>query len=382
MSRLFASLLEREGNQVKISVITRHAVTNYGSLLQAYATQEALERLGQTVEIVDYVRRDEEPINFERTMLASKPNWSKDPFRRLTYTVLRTPGSVISGSLFERERAKLLKMTRRYVSEDDLRNDPPLADVYMVSSDQVWGTVGTGVYDSSYTLSYVPKGSPKISYASSFGKTEIPPSISRHLAKELRTFHRILVREDSAIRLLNDWGLKAAQVLDPTLLLDKRSWLDISCPVPNKGYVLVYQVNSNPMVGRYAKAFAAKAGIPLVRISPLLHQVMREGRFKYLPTMGQFISYINNAALLVTDSFHGTAFAINLNTPFVEVLPENGTSSRNMSLLRLLGLSGRIAHREDDLGIARTPIEYDQVNLRLEHEREASLSLLSEALGE
>ena len=112
---------------MKISVITRHAVTNYGSLLQAYATQEALERLGQTVEIVDYVRRDEEPINFERTMLASKPNWNKNPFRRLTYTALRTPGSVISGSLFERERAKLLKRTRRYISEDDLRNDPPFS---------------------------------------------------------------------------------------------------------------------------------------------------------------------------------------------------------------------------------------------------------------
>lgn len=365
---------------MNISVITRHAVSNYGSILQAFALQTVLERMGHDVELVDYIRKDEEPIHLERTMLATKPSWNNKPWRQFLYLLLRTPESMIAGRHFECERRRLLKTSRRYASEESLFTAPPRADVYMVGSDQVWGPVGPGVYDNAYLLSYAPENSVRLSYASSFGTAKMPRSRALEMTKELRKFKKVLVREDTAVEFLEDWGVRSDQVLDPTLLLDRSSWLDLSGEVLNQNYILVYQIHSNPLVGSFAESVARSMGLPLIRISASLHQAVRRGSFRYLPSVNQFISYISNATLLVTDSFHGTAFAINQNTPFVEVLPTNGTSSRNTSILKLLGLSDRIVHSIDNVDVALKCIDFESVNSILELQRDRSISLLSEAL--
>lgn len=365
---------------MNISVITRHAVSNYGSILQAFALQTVLERMGHDVEFVDYIRKDEEPAFFECTMLATKPSWNNSPWRQFLYLLLRTPESMIAGRHFACERRRLLKTSRRYTSEESLNAAPPQADVYMVGSDQVWGPVGPGVYDNAYLLSYAPKDAVRMSYASSFGTAKMPRSRVLEMITELRKFKKVLVREDSAVEFLEEWGVRSDQVLDPTLLLDRSSWLDLSVKISRQNYILVYQIHSNPLVGSFAETVAKSMDLPLIRISASLHQAVRQGKFRYLPSVNQFISYISNATLLVTDSFHGTAFAINQNTPFVEVLPTNGTSSRNTSILRLLGLSDRIVHSIDDVAVARKCIDFETVNSILERQREKSLSLLSEAL--
>ena len=78
---------------------------------------------------------------------------------------------------------------------------------------------------------------------------------------------------------------------------------------------------------------------------------------------------------MITDSFHGTAFAINFNTPFVEVLPNNNTGTRNMSILRLTGLSNRIL-KDDDIDLAMTTIDFSETNRILEKKREESIEIL------
>lgn len=85
--------------------------------------------------------------------------------------------------------------------------------------------------------------------------------------------------------------------------------------------MLIYEIHNNPRLDTYAKYFAAYVGLPLVRITPTLHQAVRGGKMVLLPNIGEFLSYIKNATYMVTDSFHGTAFAINFNTQFIEVLP-------------------------------------------------------------
>ena len=83
--------------------------------------------------------------------------------------------------------------------------------------------------------------------------------------------------------------------------------------------------------------------LPLVRVSPTFHQLARGGRFVFCPEIGTFLSYIKNARYMLTDSFHGTAFAINFHTPFLEVLPNNKTGARNQSILQLTGLEDRLS---------------------------------------
>lgn len=82
---------------------------------------------------------------------------------------------------------------------------------------------------------------------------------------------------------------------------------------------------------------------------------------------------------MITDSFHGTAFAINFNTPFVEVLPNNNTGTRNMSILRLTGLSNRIL-KDDDVDLAMTTIDFSETNRILEKKREESIEILKHML--
>ena len=80
----------------------------------------------------------------------------------------------------------------------------------------------------------------------------------------------------------------------------------------------------------------------------------------WLPEIGQFLSYIKHAECLITDSFHGTAFAINFHTPFVEVLPDNNTGTRNMSILKMTGLTDRILTNVNDTALAERKIDYTE----------------------
>ena len=91
---------------MKVAVITRHAITNYGSLLQAFATQQVIESLGHECEIIDYVREDESYTQHEKTLLARKPEWNRNPIKRAIYLALRQPESIASGKKFEAEQSR------------------------------------------------------------------------------------------------------------------------------------------------------------------------------------------------------------------------------------------------------------------------------------
>eukprot|EP00975_Prorocentrum_lima_P022389 4710080-Prorocentrum_lima.AAC.1 len=91
-----------------------------------------------------------------------------------------------------------------------------------------------------------------------------------------------------------------------------------------------------------------------------------------------FLSYIKNARYMLTDSFHGTAFAINFHTPFLEVLPNNKTGARNQSILQLTGLEDRIVTDFNDFSLADRQIDYAKVNEIMHRERERSMEKLAE----
>lgn len=365
---------------MRVAIITRHAVANYGSLLQTIATQWAIEDLGHEARVIDYIRRDEEAWILERTLLSMKPRWNSSPMRRALYLALRTPEAVLAAKAFEKERKLLLNLTHRYSSLDELASNPPVADVYLSGSDQVWGPVAGGVYDDAYLLSFVPKGSVRVSYASSFGTHEMPAVVVDRFKHELSRYRELLLREDVGVNLVRSWGYCARQVLDPTLLIAADRWRSIASRPKNEEFVLVYQIHNNPEVDACARSVSKMLGLPLVRMSTSLHQSFRGGRMCWLPTIGGFIGNIDGARLLVTDSFHGTAFALNLGTPFIEVLPTNATSSRNLSLLRAVGMEGRVVHGPEDC--ARTLRSYDESNVRevLAGLREDSLVALRDAV--
>lgn len=365
---------------MKVAVITRHAITNYGSLLQAIATQQLVESLGYACEVIDYIREDETYQNQERTLLKCKPAFNGNAMKRAMYLALRQHASVKSGEKFETMRKKYLHLTRWYSNLSQLEQDKPQADIYMTGSDQVWGPVMDGTFDSAYCLSFTADCDRRIAFAASFGRTKFTQETEAFYKKWLSRYEAIAVREDSAVQLLNSWGLQAKQVIDPTLMLDSAYWGRLTTDIKKK-YILVYQIHNDKKLDRYVKAAAKRVGLPLVRVSASFHQCVRGGKFKFCPDIGEFLSYIKNAQCLITDSFHGTAFALNFNTPFVEVLPGE-TSTRNMSILRLTGLTDRILKDENDVDLAFKPIDFTHANEVLSEKRKESLSILKDMLGE
>lgn len=361
---------------MKIAVITRHAILNYGSLLQAFATQITVEKLGYECEIIDYIRPDESYKNYEKTLLTQKIEWNKNPLKRFVYLLLRQPESYSAGKKFELEQKKYLKLSKLYKSQEELIDNKLDVDIYMTGSDQVWGPTGNGLYDSSYCLSFVPNSKKKIAYAASFGHTDMTEELRAYYKKWLKRYSHVTVREDSAINFLNEIGIVGQQVIDPTLLLTKEDWEKYIGKKIEKKYILIYQLHNDKKLGRYAKKIAKEKGLPLLRVSVSLHQITRPGKFVWCPSIENFLSYIKNAEYMITDSFHGTAFAINFNIPFTEVLPNNNTGTRNMSILRLTGLSNRILKDENDLSLVNEEIDFNYVNQIIEKQRLDSINIL------
>lgn len=365
---------------MKALVITRHAISNYGSLLQAYATQKVLQTLGYECEIIDYIRDDESYFNREKTLLKRKKDWNKNPIKRFIYLMLRQPESVLSGWRFEKERSKILNLTERYNTYEKLKNGYPKADIYITGSDQVWGPTEDGSYDPVYCLKFLPRHTKKISYAASFGRTEMNDSIRNYYKENLSKYKYLTVREDSAVQLIQKFGLTVQQVIDPTLLLSSEEWLKLCGGIQKGKYILVYQLHNDSQLGVYAKKIAKAKGLPLIRLSTSFHQILRPGRLVWNPEITKFLKYIAGAECLITDSFHGTAFAINLNVQFIEILPNNSTGTRNQSILKLTGLTNRILTDVNDISLAFKKINYTEVNKIIQQERLKSIRILKHML--
>lgn len=365
---------------MEIKVITRHAPSNYGSLLQSIATIKILEKLGHKCEIIDYIRNDERGLKAITTPLKNKKEWSGNFIKRIAYILLRYPEEGIAEKKFDEMRSKYLKLTERCTNFSELSKLK--ADIFITGSDQVWGPTLNGKYDEAYFLSFV-KESKKAAYAASFGRTEFTDNTINEYKKFLSKYNAITVREDSAVQLLRDMDINClGQVLDPTLLLTGQEWQNL---IVNKNkikgeYILVYQLHNNPALNNYAIKLSSRLGLPLYRVSPTLHQIRRGGKFLYLPDLGDFLCYIKDCTYFITDSFHGTAFALNFNKQFIEILPNNKTGSRNQSILRLTGLENRIINNFDDFSLVNDKIDYKEVNKIINSERINSINTLRNIL--
>lgn len=367
---------------MKIAYITRHTPSNYGSLLQAYATQRAIERLGHEAVCINYIRTDELPENRTKTLL-SVSRWNKNAATRLLYLVTQKPVFDAARKRFDRYRKNMLTLTDEcWNTPEELAQNLPKADVYMTGSDQVWNTVGTGVIDPSYFLSFVPDGKKKIAYAGCFGTKTVRDEDRDNIIKWLKRYDHITIREKSGVELAQSLGVHAEQVLDPTFLMSPKDWLGI---LPKKekteSYVLVYQLHPNKEFQTYAKEFARRKKMRLIRINPYFHHIFKPGKFIFCPAAEEFLWYIKNADYFLTDSFHGTSFAIGLNTQFVDVLP-NVYSERNRSILATAGLEDRILMSYDDFKIADKPIDFTAVNRKINAERTRSAEILRKIIEE
>lgn len=368
---------------MKVDFITRHAIPNYGSILQTYATQEVLKKLGCDSEVINYIRLDETADKTISTNCNIDGSGIKAKIKRLAYLILQGPNVKHMHKKFAKYRNMYLKQTdKEYNSIEKLKNNLPSADVYCTGSDQVWAKIGGANYDEAYFLDFVPAEKRCISYAASLGKSKIDEELEKRLPELLKKYETILVRENTAEEIIKKNGFNnVKQVLDPTLLLNEEEWSKLAekTKLDGKEYILVYQLHHNKQMEDYLKKLKKHTKLPVYRIHPSFYYGFKPEKFIYLPTPGEYISYIKNAKYIVTDSFHGTVFSLIFNKNFVDILPGE-TSTRIESILKLVKQEKRIIKDFCNFDWLNNNIQYEEINKILKEEREKSLQDFENAI--
>ena len=345
------------------AVITLHQVCNYGTQLQAYATQEKLREYFDNVVFIDYRRQDTYGMGLLQSF--AKGN----PVRALAIL----PTLLYWKKVFGGFRKQHLKLTDRiYLNESDFDNFPDFADVYISGSDQVWNSGWNGGVIPAFYLSFAPDDKPKYAYASSFGKSNLDELEIAASKSYIDRFDAITVREESGLHILRDqygYSGPTERILDPTLVMPAEFWRKVAAPHCIKGkYILIYNLNRNPEFDRYAEQLSERAGLAIYRFCTRLDQVLRGGKPLVMPEIFDFISLVDHAEYVLTDSFHATAFSMNMGTEPICVYPDK-YSGRLSEFLKLVDSEQRHAYGYNDFDVLNRPTDFDKVNRILNTER-------------
>ena len=358
---------------MKVSIITLHKVFNYGSALQTYATQLFFERLGYEAQIIDYL-----PEKWHNKALYWNIAESRDFIKDNIYRCLRAVSVIKKKRTFWTFLKNNTNLTKCYKSPEKINEQCPISDIYCTGSDQVWNSTYNGI-DKAFYLRFVKGNAKKISFAASIGKTELPEAEARTVKEYLSDYSFITVRESSAVALLGSMGIKSEVILDPTLQIEKEHWISMASKrlIKDRYLILMLLYNEDNNATEYARKIADEKGLKLVKISwelkkpPLVDILMTHRRPE------DFISLFHYADYVVTNSFHGLAFSINLNKQFT-VIKRNEFNSRIDSLLEITGLTERMVNYDLDMNIVDKTIDYAPVNDVLNSERIRTQNLMRE----
>lgn len=379
---------------MKVGIITILKVNNYGAELQAYATQAALKKLGYEAEIIDYLfykNPNHKPTRRSRPMfshsLVVKVKERLYPIIERLRSARNKKSQQLRKQRFEMFHRDNTSMSATYHIIDELYAAKMDYDVYLTGSDQVWNP---NIYSSldPYFLDFAPKESKRISYAASFGVTQIPDYAKAYYRKQLLNYSVIGVRERSAVNIVKAIAGKDAEwVLDPTLLLSQEEWQKVSRPCHINGeYILIYELTPCSYIRQLAEHFHQEKGWKMVRVCKSVIPEEKDGSILNITDAGpaEFLSLVANATLVVTNSFHGTAFSVNFNRDFYTILPmRKQNNSRQRSLLEMFGLTERLLMEGSPMPNASSmTIDYTTVSMRLSNERRKSINFLKQAIDE
>lgn len=368
----------------KVGIITMHKVLNSGSALQAWALWLTIKSLGYDCKIIDY----QYPNSFHQKPKDKKQKISKLNFFFLRFKYFLLYRSKIQKKRFQKFWGESWLETMHYNNRDMILKNPPLFDIYVTGSDQVWNPQYTQG-DSVFMCGFI-KDKKKISYASSFAQSTIPDNLKNHYREYLKEYLAIGVRESYGIDIIKELiGKDAKAVCDPTLLLKKndyiglanRSKINITSPYL-LAYILNYSYNPFPKIQEVIDRIACEKKLKVIYLHANSVDNYRLGNSITSAGPYEFIKLFLNASFIVTSSFHGTAFALNFEKPFYTVVPSGITrDNRIISLLEMVKASKRAITIDQDLDSwIDEEINYSIISPLLEKYRHESMEFLKESL--
>lgn len=314
----------------KIGILTFHDAYNYGAVLQNYALLTALEKIHPNKEIVtvDYRCRAVIPNSTLKDMKKSKG---------LFNALLHYPGRRLVSNVYRNFRHRYLKLSREYNTHEELLNDLNEYSALVSGSDQVWNKKFNGS-DGIYTQDFHNVNIKKYSYAVSLGTEYFPEDDVAYYKETLSQFNVISMREITGQNAVEtQLGLKAEQHIDPTFLLLKEEWDKIATAPKYQKFILVYMVPYQKSVVDFAQKCGKELSLPIIVITKSLKPYFL--KHKDASTPNDFLGLVRDAELVITNSFHGTAFSIIYKKKFaLDLYNSRGFNYRCANLLSVCGI--------------------------------------------
>lgn len=381
---------------MRIGIITLwQSSDNYGQQLQCWALQQQLLKMGHEPYLIRY--------DIEHRFHYKSPLWKKIIKLMLLYPVFKrlknrkrnkeekeliayNASKNLSRDFVNFRKDNLFMSEKLYSSLQELKDNPPEADAYIVGSDQVWAHLLSVNENRAMYLDFGDDRVKRIAYAPSFSMPKYPEDIKVCLKKNLGRFDSLSVREQTGVGICRELGYDAKVVVDPTMLLDRSDYSKIKTSVSKGKFIYLYYLNiSAPeeVEWKQLKSFAQEQNLKVVA-TPATGYISGRELFDDVDyiyaTIPQWIDMIDQAQLVVTTSFHGVVFCILHHTPFV-YFPLYGKYSRGnnrvLDLCNMLHLNDRIWKGDRVFSFYYlNPINWEEVDRLLNKQRGHSIEYL------
>lgn len=354
---------------MKVGIITFNFAQNWGAVLQGYALQRFIQQKlsaeNHDVKLIYWEQENNSlfmPVKTVKNGIHSLLHIGQCYNRVKRFHEFRVTMSPFTEPCFDSEKLKAL-------------NDS--FDCFITGSDQVW-SVSDNMKQCLF-LDFVGDQKKKISYAASFGATQIDKKYEEVIAPLIERLDYVSVREDSGKKIISRFSNRDVSVcLDPVFLLSKSEWSEVAgaMPVISGKYVFVYPTQITKEFCALIKA--AKKAMPDLQFISLYYVP----GCRTLKSVGprEFVNLIMNAQYVIATSFHATAFSIIFNKNFC-VVPHSTTGSRMIDLCKLIGLDDAVISPGCE-NVRFCSLNYSKSNQKLVERISASEQYLREALKE
>lgn len=357
---------------MKIAILTQPLRTNFGGILQDYALQTALKRLGHEPITIDYACR----YTKSRWLMGRMKSILTGSKHHIQFPHYNRAGQENLNRFIHQH----MNMTKPVDAPSKQIIDEINPDAIVVGSDQVWSPWANVPLDflGNMYLDFIPnyKGK-RIAYAASFGGGEwtYTKEWGEKCAACAKKFDAISVREDSGVHLCKEHlGVEATHVLDPTLLLTGADYERLLIrPAKKTNILFAYVLDTSEEKVTFLNMVADHFGLEL-KIQGANDDL------NWDDSIEDWLSDIRDAAMVVTDSFHGSVFAIQFHRPLFSFVNLRRGGDRFTSLLSKLNLDDRIVTTDTNLSDLKTDIDWTCIDENLKKERDASVNFLKNAL--
>lgn len=388
----------------KVAIVSCYFQRNYGSMLQAYATQMALDKMGIANETIDVSGfsgeiKKAKTKYFLKACLTSDIILSKFGMAKNVLLKKLSQSDYVMKIQVRNQKFDVFCRSKFYLSEkytSKVELSKKCKNNYsaiLVGSDQLW--LPGNIAADYYTLNFVPDDMNSIAYATSFGQSSLPKDTAKKASIFLKRIKHIGVREESGQVLVKQLaGRRVPVVCDPTLLFTGEEWMVIQkeAAIIKEPYILCYFLGNNSQHREFAKRLKKETGCKIIALTHIDEYVKCDDNYAditpYDIDPADFLNLIRNASYVCTDSFHCSLFSILYKKSFFAFhrytkSTKHSTNSRLDTLFKLAGITGRLKNGDEDISdCLKQKIDFEKVHEKLASVRKASYDYLSKALAD